>query len=759
MSTSCASKLYSPTPSLNYPKSADDAESWVIASIPSDGSEDESANKLEQKIASLKAKFHQDRKLLVKHLPRNVKEQEIAQLLYDFSIEKIHLVSNDDKSSTATVSLVNPNVLDQWDSDRTFFLREQSISVAPTPTEMVLCVARLPFNFTESDFYNLIKEYGEVKMYFLMISERTGSSKGYGFVQYVNKENALIARNALNDKVIDTFQLVCDWLNSSHLTFSSLHSKCLYVDNLPKQFRDMGEFRAVFEKIVKPPYCQIALRKGCPLDWGLVEYLSPEDAELAQTSCNYYCLRNQPIRVVYFIPGVRAINLMLSLLDTPPRGGKSTGLLPDPTGQSIRMSIENLSKQNPIFAENLKNIILHQIHESKHMKESREGITNQNCVTTTKVSDSKSGDSGVNSGLQKHMLNDMEKIVPPTPPMTPTIVNGLPIISSAVPPVPLIPNTAVPPPPPPPPSVPAAPPPPPPASTLPAMEKLAYNQQTLQMGVNLKEKYPLMWNDLIGTNISNSGSIYSPTVLSSLSPESAASFAALTTTPFPANLLHEIVNLPMNIQQNILNLLSNPPSMMTPQGQPTVVPPNMPNIVGPITQGPAPAVATTTPPSLLPHAISYSPLTIDQIRIFHNTQETLVSPQTPHQQLLTVPFVSKAVIPPPNSWSSISISPYMTPVSTHIPVLTTAAAAAAHAQAHVNAAAAAAANDWHNLRMPAYTVISSQPSTPIVHHYAGQKRKLLPSPEKSPEGNYIGQHSQGIGGHYADSYFKKKKMY
>lgn len=55
-------------------------------------------------------------------------------------------------------------------------------------------------------------------------------------------------------------------------------------------------------------------------------------------------------------------------------------------------------------------------------------------------------------------------------------------------------------------------------------------------------------------------------------------------------------------------------------------------------------------------------------------------------------------------------------------------------------------------------LISSPPSgivTPI-----GQKRKynrLLPSPEPSPEGNYIGQHSQGLGGHYADSYFKRKK--
>ena len=42
----------------------------------------------------------------------------------------------------------------------------------------------------------------------------------------------------------------------------------------------------------------------------------------------------------------------------------------------------------------------------------------------------------------------------------------------------------------------------------------------------------------------------------------------------------------------------------------------------------------------------------------------------------------------------------------------------------------------------------------------GQKRKphLLPSPEPSPDGVYVGQHSQGIGGHYAESYIKKRKL-
>ena len=40
----------------------------------------------------------------------------------------------------------------------------------------------------------------------------------------------------------------------------SLHSKCLYVDRLPKDYRDMGEFRRLFSAVVNPPYCQVRRR-------------------------------------------------------------------------------------------------------------------------------------------------------------------------------------------------------------------------------------------------------------------------------------------------------------------------------------------------------------------------------------------------------------------------------------------------------------------------------------------------------------------
>ena len=52
------------------------------------------------------------------------------------------------------------------------------------------------------------------------------------------------------------------------------------------------------------------------------------------------------------------------------------------------------------------------------------------------------------------------------------------------------------------------------------------------------------------------------------------------------------------------------------------------------------------------------------------------------------------------------------------------------------------------------TSISTTPSPVSLK----RKASIPPSPEASPLGPYIGQHSQGLGGHYADSYWAKKRL-
>ena len=52
----------------------------------------------------------------------------------------------------------------------------------------------------------------------------------------------------------------------------------------------------------------------------------------------------------------------------------------------------------------------------------------------------------------------------------------------------------------------------------------------------------------------------------------------------------------------------------------------------------------------------------------------------------------------------------------------------------------------------------SLPATPSPVSLKRKASTIPPSPEASPQGPYIGQHSQGLGGHYADSYWAKKRF-
>ncbi|GLH14926.1 Protein elav [Gryllus bimaculatus] len=312
---------------------------------------------------------------------------EIRELLSDFPVHSVQLQSGTGSGSARAV-LEDPEMLEDWDRDRIFLLRGQRVPVSPTPTEMMLCVARLPLTYSETQFTSLVRTYGEVKRSFLMISEKTGESKGYGFVEYSTKEAALQAKNMLDGKQMDNWILCCDWLDSSHVTFDSLHSKCLYVDKLPKDFRDMGEFRKVFSSVVNPPYCQIALKNGCPQDWGLVEYSTSEDAEMAQVTLNGYSLHGQQIRICYYIPGVRAINLYLKLLNESSNKGKATGLLPDPPAPAVFQQLQNLAKQNPVFAQSLQNIIWTQI---QNLQNGGSGSTENGKTSSVSSSSSAAG--------------------------------------------------------------------------------------------------------------------------------------------------------------------------------------------------------------------------------------------------------------------------------------------------------------------------------------------------------------------------------
>lgn len=76
-------------------------------------------------------------------------------------------------------------------------VRGRLINVTLQPTDSLLCLTNLPHTFTAQQFEELVRLYGNIERFFLVYSELSGQSKGYGFVEYMKKDSASRARSEL----------------------------------------------------------------------------------------------------------------------------------------------------------------------------------------------------------------------------------------------------------------------------------------------------------------------------------------------------------------------------------------------------------------------------------------------------------------------------------------------------------------------------------------------------------------------------------
>ena len=71
-----------------------------------------------------------------------------------------------------------------------------------------LFVGNISWGTTEEDFRALFEQYGEVEDSVIIKDKFSGRSKGFGFVTFVNDEDADKAIEALHDKDVDGRPLV-----------------------------------------------------------------------------------------------------------------------------------------------------------------------------------------------------------------------------------------------------------------------------------------------------------------------------------------------------------------------------------------------------------------------------------------------------------------------------------------------------------------------------------------------------------------------
>ena len=68
---------------------------------------------------------------------------------------------------------------------------------------MNIYVGNLSYSMTENELNSLFVEFGEVSSAKIIIDRGSGRSKGFGFVEMPNQEEAQTAINELNEKEVD----------------------------------------------------------------------------------------------------------------------------------------------------------------------------------------------------------------------------------------------------------------------------------------------------------------------------------------------------------------------------------------------------------------------------------------------------------------------------------------------------------------------------------------------------------------------------
>ncbi|NXC10162.1 RAVR2 protein, partial [Orthonyx spaldingii] len=267
--------------------------------------------------------------------------QEIHDLFKDYEIKYCYVDRN---KRTAFVTLLNGEQAQS--AIRKFHqhcLRGKEISVQLQPTDALLCITNLPLSLSIEEFEELVRAYGNVERCFLVYSELTGHSKGYGFVEYMKKDSAAKARLELLGKQLEESTLFAQWMDVNQLTTNLIHSKCLCVDKLQKDCADSKELIQAFSLKYKPVFCQFAQEEdGGSGDFAVLEYESAEQAESVRGAMHGATIHGRRLHVSFCAPGAPGRSTLAALIAAQRMmRNNRKGLLPEPNPVQIMKSFNN----------------------------------------------------------------------------------------------------------------------------------------------------------------------------------------------------------------------------------------------------------------------------------------------------------------------------------------------------------------------------------------------------------------------------------
>ncbi|XP_061739683.1 ribonucleoprotein PTB-binding 2 [Nerophis ophidion] len=339
------------SPAMNCPESQQPEDEEAAAAATAQPSEPWTSlrdlpelepEEIEKRLAKTRQELSNRRKILIKNLPPDSTNQEVHEILKEYELKYCFVDRN---KGTAFVTLLNGDqAQDAIRSLHHSTVRGRLINVTLQPTDSLLCLTNLPHTFTAQQFEELVRSYGNIERSFLVYSDLTGHSKGYGFVEYMKKDSASRARSELLGRRLADRSLMVQWMDVNQLSQEeNLHSKCVCVDRLPLDLCDSEEMTQIFSDTYKPVFCQLAQDEGSPVrGFGVVEYESAEQAESVMIEMDRKLVGGQEVRLSLCTPGTSGRSTLAALIAA--QGmilSNRKGLLPEPNLAQLLTSMTN----------------------------------------------------------------------------------------------------------------------------------------------------------------------------------------------------------------------------------------------------------------------------------------------------------------------------------------------------------------------------------------------------------------------------------
>ncbi|XP_075310235.1 ribonucleoprotein PTB-binding 1 isoform X2 [Odontesthes bonariensis] len=300
-----------------------------------------SPEEIESRLERTRREFYNRRKIIIKNLPPDISNQEVHELLGSYDLKYCFV---DKYKGTAFVTLLNGEQAQCAIKEfHQHMLRDRDISVQLQPTDALLCIANLPRAFTQQQFEELVRPFGNLERCFLVYSTCTGHSKGYGFVEYMKKDSAARAKSELLGKQLGSRMLYVHWTEVGSLTYPQLHSKCLCIDRLPPSLLTAQDLHNALADTHTPVFCQLAQgQDGSFRRFAVLEFATAEMAEEAQRLTDGRLLGGTHVRVSFCAPGPPGRSMLAALIAAQTMAvNRGKGLLPDPTAMQILTGLNN----------------------------------------------------------------------------------------------------------------------------------------------------------------------------------------------------------------------------------------------------------------------------------------------------------------------------------------------------------------------------------------------------------------------------------